>query len=338
MIARLAAVRCANWSPSVSDCLRATILKTMRILPVTLALLAACAEPFARRASSPLLNALPDPGHPAVGAFAGPPGPCTATLVGPRTVLLAAHCLKGTGSSSFTVGGKVYPVAEVRPHPDWHEVTSFPELPSAFAQLIGTFSIHDLGVALLAEEVHAIAPMRLALGKPAIGAPVTLVGLAGGVKQMGEDLVGAIGEEFVLYGTKGGMKGTNVLTCMGDSGGPTLIVEEGEERVLGVHSMSNCASYKPGGAAYVQDTRVATHLDWLKTQADDLAHPREGRTSDLAPPRDLGGVDVVRGDGSSPPLTDPGCSVGAVHVRGPGAALVLPLLVLGLRLRRRGRR
>ncbi len=304
-----------------------------RLLP--LCLLAACAPPGLGRSGRAIVNGTPDPGHPAVGAFAGPPGPCTATLVGPRTVLLAAHCLQGSGSSSFSVGGKLYPVAEVRPHPDWGEVTALPELPSAFSALIGRFSVHDVGVALLAEAVPGIAPLRLALEQPAVGAKVTIVGLADGVKQAGESLVGAIGEGFVLYGTKGGMKGTNVLTCMGDSGGPTLIVEEGEERVLGVHSMSNCASYKPGGAAYVQDTRVSTHLAWLKAQSDDLAHPREGRLVDLAPTRDLGGegarLDAAAGDGT--PAADSGCSVGARPVPG-GWPLLLLVLLLGLRPRR----
>ncbi|MEO1174798.1 MAG: trypsin-like serine protease, partial [Myxococcota bacterium] len=45
-------------------------------------------------------------------------GACTATLVGPSTVLTAAHCLVYT-DTEYQAGRVVYPTAEVIVHPDY---------------------------------------------------------------------------------------------------------------------------------------------------------------------------------------------------------------------------
>lgn len=273
-----------------------------------------------------ILNGSDDPGHPAIGSIQGGPSFCTATLLGSKTVLVAAHCLQDTVPYTFSLGGKTYAVASLKPHPNWAQVSSFPELPNADWK----FSIHDIGVVLLKDPVQGIKPMRVAYVKPPVGQAVSLIGFGSGKKEKAANVVGAIGKDFVLYGTIGGLTGTNGLTCMGDSGGPTLVKEAGEERVLGVHSMANCTTY-------TQDTRVSTHLKWLKAQSSEIVDPPDG-----GPPKDLDAGPADSGPEAAPapdsglqdsspvadlgpPVeTDPACSVGAP---GQGRA-ALPLLLL----------
>jgi len=124
------------------------------------------------------------------------------------------------------------------------------------------------------------------------------------------------------------MKGTNGLTAQNDSGGPTLIMEDGEERILGVHSTSNTF------ATYTQDTRVAAYWTWLKAQSSEITDP-----SDAGLPKpEAGPLDALVSETGKPPADssvglepsvepDTGCSVG--QGRGGPAALLL-LLLLGL--------
>jgi hypothetical protein len=225
-------------------------------------LLAGCGgvEELERR-QLPILNGVPDTGHPAVGMLGNIF--CTATLVGSHTVLSAAHCLHDASAYTFVLGEKTYAAAKVIAHPDWSEVSSLPELPNAD----WLFSVNDIGILLLADEVVGIEPMRLAKQTPAIGQTATLVGFGvtntgdGGQKYKVDNVVGNLGAGFVLFGNYGGLTGGDGLTCTGDSGGPALIVEEGEERVLAVHSMAICGKYS-------QCTRVAPYVDWLAKQSE----------------------------------------------------------------------
>ena len=293
--------------------------------------LAACGNPEDAHQTviSEILNGSLDPGHPAVGTVKGGPNNCTATLLGSKTVLLAAHCIKANYSYTFALGGKSYAVDKRTPHAGWKTVYSVPELPKANWM----FSIHDIGIIILAQPVQGIKPMRIAMKKPAVGTPVTLIGFGSGQKEMAKNLVGAIGKDFVLYGTMAGMKGTNGLTCTNDSGGPTLVLEDGEERILGVHSTANCIDY-------VQDTRVSTHMTWLKAQSSEITDPPDAGPA--AP--DASAPDTHPPDAGNPELDPPvdssvgleptakpeedtnGCSVGQAH----GGEAALLLLLLGL--------
>jgi hypothetical protein len=263
-----------------------------RLLAFLLALLAGCGEGLeVEQRAMPILNGVPDAGHPAVGMLGNIF--CTATLVGSRTVLTAAHCLHDSNPYTFVLGEKTYPAAKVIPHPDWTEVDSLPELPNADWK----FSINDIGVLLLADQVLGIEPMRLATQTPAVGQTVTLVGFGvtstggGGQKNKVDNVVGNVGAGFVLFGNYGGLTGGDGLTCTGDSGGPALVVEDGEERVLAVHSMAICGKYS-------QCTRVAPYLDWLAKQSEGNL----GVAADVTPPEIV--FEAPEPDATRPPDFD----------------------------------
>ena len=281
-----------------------------------------------------ILNGSPDPGHPAVGTVKGGPNNCTATLVGSKTVLLAAHCIKANHTYTFTLGGKSYAVDKRLPHAGWTSVTSVPEWPEADWM----FSVADIGVVILAKPVTGVKPMHVAMKKPAVGAKVTLIGCGSGQKEMAKNLVGAIGKNWICYGTKGGMKGTNGHAGLHDSGGPTLIMEDGEERILGVHSTNNSFG------TYTQDTRVAAYMTWLKAQSSEITDPPDAgvpqkpdasepdaQIPDASPP--LPDSTKVGLEPTAEPEPETGCSVG--HTWGGQGALLL-LLLLGVARRRAG--
>ena len=310
----------------------------MRFFPFILIMaLAACGNPDdpTRTLAAPLLNGKPDPGHPAVGTVTGGSDNCTATLIGSKTVLLAAHCIQKPITYTFNLNGKSYAIDKLKPHTGWTSVTSVPEWPEANWM----FSVADIGVVLLTNSITGVKPMRVALKKPAVGTAVTIIGFGSGKKEMAKNLVGRIGKNWICYGTKGGMKGTHGLTSMHDSGGPTLVMEDGEERILGVHSTSNSFG------TYTQDTRVAPYWAWIKSQSSEITDPPDAGPPpkpDSSLPVDSGipdtvapGKDATVGrEPAAKPEPDEGCSVGAGGVD-PAALLLLAGLLFFISTRRR---
>lgn len=70
-----------------------------------------------------LTDAAADPGHPSVGLLetvqTGAVDYCTATLVGQKTIVTAAHCLTQAGSRTVRLEDQVFSVVRVLVHPDW---------------------------------------------------------------------------------------------------------------------------------------------------------------------------------------------------------------------------
>ena len=175
---------------------------------------------------------------------------CTGTVVAPRVVLTAAHCLDvfgedgqyevylGSRLGSGGGDGRFALVVSARRHPAYDPVTHE----------------HDLALLRLAVPVE-VEPVALPPGslEPVSGQSIRVVGFgaaAAGELATGEKRSGWMSiSEVTATGVKSA-PGPG-MSCTGDSGGPVLATVDGREWLLGVS-----ASGDPGCRTYAFNVRV----------------------------------------------------------------------------------
>ncbi len=212
-----------------------------------------------------------EPGSPAVGALlpvaptCGEPAEaprvtCTGTLVAPRVVLTAAHCVENLEAPQVlsvvfapevarALPSERVRVAEGRLHPAWRA------------------GENDIGVLLLAEDAP-VAPVPLvgsALPADVVGRTTRLVGFGldeqgqAGHRRSGTARVVAVGEgTFSIEAAPG-------MSCGGDSGGPSFLEMDGIERVAGITSFGDTT------CTTGTNTRVDVHAAFLRAILDEVA-------------------------------------------------------------------
>ncbi len=225
-----------------------------------------------------------EPGYPAVGAIVpvsplcgepdeASPVTCTGTLVAPRVVLTAAHCVESPDVSQVlsvvfaSETARALPTERVRVV----EGRLHPAYPAWNA------GENDIGVLLLAEDAP-VAPVPLvgsALPADVVGRLTRVVGFGlddqgrMGNRRSGTARVTAVEAGAFSIAVAPGM------SCGGDSGGPSFLEVDGTERVVGV------TSYGDPSCTRGTNMRVDVHAAFVQTILDEVA-----RTPPTRPPFD----------------------------------------------------
>jgi secreted trypsin-like serine protease len=316
------------------------------LLFVTWLLSAACAIPeefFNGRRADEIVGgtAILDGGWSAVFMIhtdydTGTKSACTATLIAPRTLLTAAHCLdprKGGATTAETFfqnlpvappsdAGTWVKASEVRFHPLY--------LPSNLFD-------YDIGLVLLpAPAATAPIPHHSADVSTLVGQPLTAIGYGITVEGTGD-----YGTRRAVDLTFRSVSATHIALgdqsskgiCDGDSGGPSVHrFADGGLRVVGIHNYKVPGSQCHDGL----DTRVDLFSgfiqQWLNEKEDAGVSIDAGSSTDAGMVSDAGSTtdagtatDADGGTNSQPPGS--GCAAA------PGAPL-LGLALLSLRRRR----
>jgi MYXO-CTERM domain-containing protein len=186
---------------------------------------------------------------------------CTGTLVAPRVVVTAAHCLgvdppnalQAFFGASFADGGVAIPVVGGRVHPQYDPVTH----------------ANDIAVLILetaAPATIAPIPLRTTPLPDLTGTTVRMVGFGitsttgneTGVRLAGDARVSEVGAEMVT------MVPDPAMSCHGDSGGPVLADTGAGEQLIGVTSYGDPACKQFGVAV-----RVDRQLAFIQSLIDE---------------------------------------------------------------------
>jgi uncharacterized protein (TIGR03382 family) len=194
---------------------------------------------------------------------------CSATLIGSRTLVTAAHCVsrarwvRASNAPRWSLEAAAWhAVREVYVHPAYD---------------VAHPTDHDLGFALLAEapDVQARPWNRKSLQGYG-GAALRAVGYGtaldpsedtGVRRSVALSIRDVSGDVFRL----GDRQGHGI--CHGDSGGPSFhVFPDGVERLVGVHSFTSTENCVDGGDVRV-DAYASVIGEWLKKKDPPLADP-----------------------------------------------------------------
>jgi len=250
---------------------------------------------------------------------------CTASVISDTVLLTAAHCVDhpgwlygmfpGADAAAYptlaALEPHLSPVSAVHMHPNYARMAPFTA---------------DIAVAILAQPT-TIAPLpvhRAALTSALVGQPARIVGYGQAMvgvpsstrRQAATVVAGFDPDDTVRVGDP------QHVTCLGDSGGPALVIEGGVETVIGVDSYADNGSCDQ--PAHFRRTNV--YAPFIDTYVPPAAGPDAGPVTP--------GADAGTGGGDD----SGGCAVGVGRGGRGGWAVVGLAGLVGLVSRRRRRR
>jgi len=213
--------------------------------------------------NAPIIGGDPvsDGSWPAVGGITlFPDSMCSGTLIAPRVVVTAAHCIKDENPTVFTLGydmddGTDYQVAQKYYHPDYDEGDVLNNDPGS----------HDVGVLILEKDVTGVTPAELFTGDFTTfdGDDIIFVGY--GKRSVTEQLYGLKYQVTLTIqdiDANGFWNYTSRQdphnTCGGDSGGPGFILSGGKYYIGGFVSSGDGECVEDG-----YNMRADDNAEWL---------------------------------------------------------------------------
>ncbi|MFH1131797.1 MAG: trypsin-like serine protease [Pseudomonadota bacterium] len=225
--------------------------------------LLACGQAFPEHTNNKIgaiTNGDTDQEHPAVGEFLvdidDRTESCTATFVGNKTLVTAAHCVHEGSTHRFLLEGKEYQVEETIQHPDWN-----PD------PVNNPFFKNDIAVLILKE--NPLVEPSILNNQPIIesGMKIDLVGFGStceGATDSGEKRI-TTNTILLVENCRFSYKGEKNI-CNGDSGGPTFVTIDNNEVQIGIHSAGSSSCVENGW-----DTRVDCFVPWI----NEIREPNE---------------------------------------------------------------